>query len=125
MVSHFTSFSRFFLIKISYSCIITYFAYFRCFLYFFIVLLRLIWCIYPHLPLIMSLDTFYRLSQCICSSMLMIWMLKSMLMKQNQRFILRILCIMQIPIMTGVPALYCYILPIKHNHIKILLVYLR
>ena len=35
------------------------------------------------------------------------------------------LCIMQIPIMTGVPALYCYILPIKHNHIKILLVYLR
>lgn len=112
--------SRFFLIEISFSGIILYFVYFRCLLLFYAVLFRLIMIFFTHLPLVMALYVLHRLSQCIGSAMLMIWILESMFVKYNQCLLCWISCTMQVPVMSRVSTLYCYILVISQNNIEVI-----
>ena len=65
-------------------------------------------------------DTSHRLIQCICSSMLMIRALEEMFMKYNERLLCRTLRTMQIPVVTGVPALNRDISIIHQNDIEVL-----
>lgn len=71
----------------------------------------------------MFLNISYCLSQGICSPMLMITVLESVLVEYHQRFFCRILCTMKIPVVTSISTLYRYIPPIHQNDIKILSVY--
>ena len=74
----------------------------------------------PHLPLIMLLNTPYRLWQCSCSPMQMIWMCCFMLMKYYTVPFYWIICIMQIPIVSGISGLYRHIMLTQQDNIKIL-----
>ena len=99
------------------------FIYFRYFLLFYAVLLRLASSSSTHLPFIMALYALYRLSQRISPAMLMIRMLESMLMKNHQAFLTWISGTMQVPVMTGIPALDRHITVIRHDDIKINWIY--
>ena len=67
----------------------------------------------------MSLDTSHRLVQCICSAMLVIWTLEKVLMKYDERLLIRIFSTVQVPVMTGIPALYGNILIIHQYDIEV------
>ena len=72
------------------------------------------------LPLIMPLNSLYRLWQCSCSSMQMIRMWCFMLMKYHAVPFFRIIRIMQIPIMFGISGLHRHIIFTQQDNIKIL-----
>ena len=60
---------------------------------------------YPvHLPPIMPSDTLYRLPQSVRPAMLVIRMRGLVLVEDDHRSLLRILWIMQIPVMAGIPG---------------------
>lgn len=68
---------------------------------------------------IMILDRLDRLSQRPCSSMLVIWMLIPVLMKDDATAIIRIFSTVQIPVVTCVSGLYRHIIRIRHYYRKI------
>lgn len=68
---------------------------------------------------IMILDRLDRLPQRPGSSVLVIRMLKSVLMKDDATAIIRIFGAVQIPVMTCVSGLYRHIIRIRHNNRKI------
>jgi len=76
-----------------------------------------------HLPLIVALYALHRLSQRISPAMLMIWMLKSMLMENHQTLFTWISSAVQVPVVTGIPALDCHITVIRHDDIKVSRIY--
>lgn len=61
-----------------------------------------------------------RLSHRPCPTMLMIWMLEAVLMKDNTGFFRRESTTMEVPVMSGISALYGHIIRIPHQNIKIL-----
>ena len=67
----------------------------------------------------MPLYTSHRLVQSICSAMLMIRALEEVLVKYDERLLCRILRTMQIPVVTGVPALNRDISIIHQNDIEV------
>lgn len=73
-----------------------------------------------HLPLIMTLNPSHRLSQSICSAVLMIWMGSFMLVKYNYSAFSRILRIMKVPYMPGVSGHYGHIIIIYRDYREIL-----
>ena len=72
-----------------------------------------------HLPPIMSPDAPYRLPQGVRPAMLVIRMRSLVLMEYDHRPLLRILRIMQIPVMTGIPGHDCHIISIRGYDIEI------
>ena len=68
----------------------------------------------------MSFDTSHRLVKRIGSSVLMIWTLKKVLMKYDERLLIRIFSTVQVPVMTGIPALYRHILAISNYDIEVI-----
>lgn len=118
------SYSRFFLIKFHFGGIMHIFIYFRCFLLFFVVLLRFIYFSFTQLPYIVSLYALNSLSQCIGPAVLMIGMFARVFMKYYQCFFRWIFSTMQVPIMTCIFTLNGYIHIICHNHIEIITVYI-
>ena len=75
---------------------------------------------YIQLIIIVSHDTLNRLSQTSCVSVLMISILKAMLMEYDQSFLCRISGTVQVPVMTGIPALYRHILTISNYDIEVI-----
>lgn len=73
-----------------------------------------------HLPLIMTLNPSHRLSQSICSTMLMIWMGSLMLVKYYYCAFSWILRIMKVPYMSGVPGHNGHIIIIYRDYREIL-----
>lgn len=73
-----------------------------------------------HLPLIMALNPSHRLSQSICSAMLMIMVGSFMLMKYYYRAFSWILRIMKVPYMPGVSGHYGHIIIIYRDYREIL-----
>ena len=67
----------------------------------------------------MPLNASHRLVQSIRSAMLMIRTLEEMFMKYDERLLCRILRTMQIPVVTGVPALNRDISIIHQNDIEV------
>ena len=73
-----------------------------------------------HLPLIMFPYTSHCLLQSSCAPMQMIWMGCFMLMKYHTVPFCRIICIMQIPVMSGISGLYRHIMLTQKNDVEIL-----
>ena len=73
-----------------------------------------------HLPLIMFPYTSHCLLQSSCAPMQMIWMGCFMLMKYHTVPFCRIICIMQIPVMSGLSGLYRHIMLTQKNDVEIL-----
>lgn len=71
----------------------------------------------------MFLNISHCLSQGICSPMLMISVLKSVLVEYHQGFFYRVFRTMKVPVVTGISTLYRHIPLIHQNDIKILSVY--
>ena len=67
----------------------------------------------------MSFDTSHRLVKRIGSSVLMIWTLEKVLMKYDERLLIRIFSTVQVPVMTGIPALNGNILIIHQYDIEV------
>ena len=77
-----------------------------------------------HLPLVMPSDAPYRLPQGVRPAVHMIpnpsFSVRMMRMKYDHRSLLRILRIMQIPVMPGIVALYRHIILIDGDYVEIL-----
>lgn len=73
-----------------------------------------------HLPFIMVLNPSHRLSQSICSAVLMIWMGSFMLVKYYYCAFSWILWIMKVPYMSGVSGHYGHIIIIYRDYREIL-----
>lgn len=67
----------------------------------------------------MSFDTSHRLIKRISSSVLVIWTFEKMFMKYDERLLIRIFSTVQVPIMTGIPALNGNILIIHQYDIEV------
>lgn len=67
----------------------------------------------------MSFDTSHRLVKRIGSSVLMIGALEKVLMKYDERLLIRIFSTVQVPVMTGIPALNGNILVIHQYDIEV------
>lgn len=73
-----------------------------------------------HLPPVMPPDAPYRLPQGIRPAMLVVRMGSLVLMEYDHRSPLRILRIMQIPVMAGIPAHDRHVIGIRGNDVEIL-----
>lgn len=67
----------------------------------------------------MSFDASHRLVKCIGSSMLMIWTFEKMFMKYDERLFHWVFRAVQVPIMTGIPALNGYVLIVHQYDIEV------
>ena len=67
----------------------------------------------------MSFDTSHRLIKRISSSVLVIWTFEKMFMKYDERLLIRIFSTVQVPVMTGIPALNGNILIIHQYDIEV------
>ena len=75
---------------------------------------------YFQLVFIMSFDTSHRLVQRICSSVLVVRALEEVLVKYDERLFHWIFSTVQVPVMTGIPALNRDIPIIHQNDIEVL-----
>ena len=72
----------------------------------------------------MVLNTPYRLPEAVLPAMLVIRMAESMLMEDHAGVFCRITGAVQIPIVTGVSTLDCYVHVVSQNNIEICRIYL-
>lgn len=66
-----------------------------------------------HLPPVMPPDTPYRLPQSVCPAVLVVRMGSLVLVEDDHRSLLRILRIMQIPVMASIPGHDCHIVGVR------------
>ncbi len=73
-----------------------------------------------HLPPIMPPNAPYRLPQGTRPAVVVIWMGGTVLMEYDHRSLLRVLRIMQIPVVLGISAHDCHIILIDGDDVEIL-----